>query len=220
MTLAGICIEPDFSCADSVPVCTSGYDCPDAKESGAGMDSSPSSEMTRALLAVRDKRDPDAFGRLFDYFGPRLKAMLMRGGLRDGSAEDVVQDVMLTIWHKASQFDPHRAEASAWIYRIARNRQIDLGRRRPVPMPDVIEEPQSCEPNPAQIVALQQEAELLRKAIRSLAPGQRAILEQAFFEDLPHSEISTLTHLPLGTVKSRIRLGLERLRHELRDLKP
>lgn len=220
MTLAGDCIEPDFSCADSVPVCISGYDCPDAKESSAGMDLSSSSEMTRALLAVRDQRDQDAFVRLFDYFGPRLKAMLMRGGLRDGSAEDVVQDVMLTVWHKASQFDPHRAEASAWIYRIARNRQIDLSRRRPVPVPEVVEEPQSCEPDPAQIVAFQQEAERLRAAIGRLAPAQRAILEQAFFEDRPHSEISTLTRLPLGTIKSRIRLGLERLRHELRDLKP
>lgn len=178
------------------------------------------SEMTEALLAVRDRRDQVAFGRLFEYFGPRLKAMLMRGGLRDGSAKDVVQDVMLAVWHKASQFDPHRAEASAWIYRIACNRQIDLGRRRPPPMPDLVEEPESTEPDPVQIVALQQEAQRLRTAIDKLAPAQRRILEQAFFEDLPHSEISTLTELPLGTVKSRIRLGLERLRHELRDLKP
>lgn len=184
------------------------------------MELPPPSEMTRALLAVRDRRDQDAFARLFDYFGPRLKAMLMRGGLRDGSAEDIVQDVMLTVWHKASQFDPHRAEASAWIYRIARNRQIDLSRRRPAPMPDTIEEQASSEPDPAQIYALQQEADRLRAAIDRLAPAQRSILEQAFFEDLPHSEISTLTELPLGTVKSRIRLGLERLRHELRDLKP
>lgn len=178
------------------------------------------SEMTEALLAVRDRRDQEAFGRLFDYFAPRLKSMLMRGRLRDSSAEDVVQDVMLTVWHKASQFDPHRADASAWIYRIARNRQIDLGRRRrPPALPDILEEPETAEPDPAQILGLQQEAERLRTAIEKLSPMQRTILERAFFDDLPHNEISSLTELPLGTVKSRIRLGLERLRYELRDLK-
>ncbi|MEZ5765560.1 MAG: sigma-70 family RNA polymerase sigma factor [Xanthobacteraceae bacterium] len=184
------------------------------------MTTTTASEMTEALLAVRDRRDQEAFGRLFDYFAPRLKSMLMRGRLRDSSAEDVVQDVMLTVWHKASQFDPHRADASAWIYRIARNRQIDLGRRRrPPALPDILEEPETAEPDPAQILGLQQEAERLRTAIEKLSPMQRTILERAFFDDLPHNEISSLTELPLGTVKSRIRLGLERLRYELRDLK-
>lgn len=183
------------------------------------MTTPPPSDMTQALLCVRDQRDRQAFGRLFDHFGPRLKAMLMRSGMRDGTAEDVVQDVMLAVWHKASQFDPHRADAAAWIYRIARNRQIDVIRRRPPPMPDVVEEPESDEPDASQIMGLEQEAQRLRTAIENLAPAQRSILQQAFFEDLPHSEISRLTQLPLGTVKSRIRLGLERLRHELRDLK-
>lgn len=173
-----------------------------------------------ALIAVRDQRDRAAFGRLFDHFGPRLKAMLMRGGLRDGSAEDVVQDVMLAVWHKAAQFDPHRAEAAAWIYRIARNRQIDLARRRPPPVPDAIEEPATIEPDAAQILALAQEASRLRAAMTMLTPEQGRALEQAFIEELPHSQISQMTGLPLGTIKSRIRLGLERLRHELRDLKP
>lgn len=178
------------------------------------------SEMTMLLLAVRDQRDREAFGRLFDHFGPRLKAMLIRGGLRDGSAEDVVQDVMLAVWHKAAQFDPHRAEASGWIYRIARNRQIDLIRRRRTPMPDDLEPLEESEPDAAQILALQQEAGLLRKALARLSPEQRDAVSRAYLEDLPQSEISQRTGLPLGTVKSRIRLGLERLRHELKDLKP
>ena len=178
------------------------------------------SEMTQALLAVRDRRDRAAFGLLFDHFGPRLKAMLMRGGLRDGCAEDVVQDVMLTVWHKAAQFDPHRAEASAWIYRIARNRQIDLARRRPPPSAEVVEEPADLEPDAAQILAMGQESRLLRAALARLTPEQGRAIEQAYIEDLPHSQISQLTGLPLGTIKSRIRLGLERLRHELKDLKP
>jgi RNA polymerase sigma-70 factor (ECF subfamily) len=181
---------------------------------------SPYSEMTAALIAVRDRRDRDAFARLFDHFAPRLKAMLIRGGLRDGSAEDVVQDVMLTVWHKAAQFDPHRAEAQSWIYRIARNRQIDLARRRPLPLPEPIEEPEGAEPDAAQILALQQEVGRLRAALARLSPEQGRALRQAYIDELPHSQISQATGLPLGTIKSRIRLGLERLRHELRDLKP
>lgn len=177
------------------------------------------SDATEWLLAVRDRRDRAAFGHLFDHFAPRLKAMLIKGGLRDGSAEDVVQDVMLSVWHKAGQFDPHRAEASAWIYRIARNRQIDLFRRRPPPAPDEIYEPASEDPDAAQILALEQEAAHLRKALSQLTPEQGEVLEQAFLQDLPHSQISQQTGLPLGTIKSRIRLGLEKLRRELKDLR-
>lgn len=178
------------------------------------------SEMTEALLAVRDRRDRQAFGRLFEHFAPKLKAMLIRTGLRDGTAEDVVQDVMLAVWHKAAQFDPHRAEASSWIYRIARNRQIDLARRRPLPQPEEVEDQPDLEPDAAQILAFRQESSLLHAALGQLSEEQRRTIRQAYIEDLPHSRISEITGLPLGTVKSRIRLGLERLRHELRALKP
>ncbi|WP_151719810.1 sigma-70 family RNA polymerase sigma factor [Gemmobacter serpentinus] len=177
------------------------------------------SDPTLWLLAVRDQRDRAAFLLLFEHFAPRLKAMLLRGGLRDGSAEDVVQDVMLAVWHKAAQFDPHRAEASAWIYRIARNRHIDLARRKAPPEPDLLVEPEGAEPDAAQIMALGQEAALLRRALGAMSPDQARVLEQAYFEDLPHSRISEMTGLPLGTIKSRIRLGLERLRRDLNELR-
>ena len=192
----------------------------DMRSGGISVQTSPGSEMTQALLAVRDRRDRAAFARLFDHFGPRLKAMLMRSGLRDGTAEDVVQDVMLTVWHKAAQFDPHRAEASAWIYRIARNRQIDLARRRPPPVPDVVEDQPDLAPDAVQVLALEQESRLLRAALARLSPDQCRAIEHAYMEDMPHSHISQLTGLPLGTIKSRIRLGLDRLRHELQGLKP
>ncbi len=186
----------------------------------ASVPTGPGNEMTQALLAVRDRRDRAAFARLFDHFGPRLKAMLLRGGLRDGTAEDVVQEVMLAVWHKAAQFDPHRAEASAWIYRIARNRQIDLARRRPPPAPDTVEEAPDLSPDAVQLLALEQEARLLRAALARLSPEQSRAIEQAYMDDMPHSHISQMTGLPLGTIKSRIRLGLDRLRHELQGLKP
>ncbi len=178
------------------------------------------SEVTRDLLAVRDQRDRAAFGRLFDHFAPRLKAMLMRGGLQDGTAEDVVQDVMLAVWHKAAQFDPHRADASGWIYGIARNRRIDLARRRPLSQPEEMPEVESLDPDAVQILAFQQEARHLAEALSRLSSEQAEALRAAYFDDLPYSRISEMTGLPLGTIKSRIRLGLERLRHELRKIAP
>lgn len=178
------------------------------------------SELSRDLIAVRDHRDREAFGRLFDHFAPRLKSMMLRGGLRDGTADDVVQDVMLAVWHKASQFDPHRADAAGWIYAIARNRRIDMARRRPLAQPDEMPEIESLEPDATHILALQQEARHLTEALSRLAPEQAEALRAAYFDDIPHSRISEMTGLPLGTIKSRIRLGLERLRHELRNITP
>lgn len=188
-----------------------------------GVDQQPMddlSELGRDMIAVRDSRDRAAFGRLFDHFAPRLKAMMLRGGLRDGTAEDVVQDVMLAVWHKAGQFDPHRADAAGWIYGIARNRRIDMARRRPLAQPDEMPDLESLEPDAYQIIALQQEARHLAEALARLAPEQAEALRAAYFDDVPHSRISEMTGLPLGTVKSRIRIGLERLRHELKKIAP
>lgn len=179
----------------------------------------PYSAQTAWLLAVRDHRDRAAYAKLFAYFGPRLKAMLLRSGLRDGRAEDVVQEVMLAVWHKAAQFDPNRAEASGWIYRIARNRHIDLIRRGPVAEEELIEAHFGQEPDGFHLLALQEENRALRSAIAALAPEQSQLLQKAFFEDMPHSEISSLTGLPLGTIKSRIRLGLARIRRDLAELR-
>ena len=178
------------------------------------------SPQSRDLIAVRDSRDRAAFGRLFDHFAPRLKSMMLRGGLRDGSADDVVQDVMLAVWHKAGQFDPHRADAAGWIYGIPRNRRIDLARRRPLAQPDDMPEIESMEPDAAQILALQQEVRHLSEALARLPLEQAEALRAAYFDDTPQSRISEATGLPLGTIKSRIRLGLERLRHELRKIAP
>jgi len=178
------------------------------------------SDLSLDLIAVRDRRDREAFGRLFDHFAPRLKALMLRGGLRDGSAEDVVQDVMLAVWHKAAQFDPHRADAAGWIYGIARNRRIDLARRKPLSQPEEMPDLPSLEPDAGQVLALQQEADRLAAALARLTPEQADALRAAYFDDIPHSRISEISGLPLGTIKSRIRLGLERLRHELRSIAP
>ena len=177
------------------------------------------SDQTRWMIAVRDRRDREAFGRLFDFYAPRLKAVVMRSGANAAQAEDIVQDVMLAVWHRAAQFDATRAQVSGWVYRIARNRQIDLARRAPRPVPEEIAEPDTASEDATDILALEQEAGRLREALARLKPDQREMIEKAYLGELSHTEIQDVTGLPLGTIKSRIRLGLDRLRHELKGLR-
>ncbi len=176
------------------------------------------SVQTQWMLAVRDARDRDAFAQLFDYFAPRLKGVIMRNGSTDSQAEDIVQDVMLTVWRKAHLFDPARAQVSAWVYQIARNRQIDLHRAAKRPLPEDLPVLDQAQDDASATIALEQETEKLRKALTKLKPQQREMLEQAYFHDRSHSEIKSQTGLPLGTIKSRIRLALDRLRHELKEV--
>ena len=179
------------------------------------------SEQTVWMLAIRDQRDKKAFGQLFAHYAPRLKGFIMRAGAPQAQAEDIVQDVMLTVWRKAHLFDPERAQVSSWIYQIARNRQIDVIRKEARPVPEALatEEETNDEPEAGQVLALEQETDKLRQALERLAPAQREMIERAYLGELTHTEIRDATGLPLGTIKSRIRLGLERLRHELKDLR-
>lgn len=182
--------------------------------------SSPFADAPTAwLIAVRDRRDRDAFARLFDFYAPRLRAMLSRMNCTGAAADDVIQDAMLRVWHKAAQFDPAQASASAWIYRIARNRHIDIIRRSARPMPEALKIEDPPDPDPSDVIALQAEAKRLHAALAALPEEQRRMVEMAYLGDLSHREISDETGLPLGTVKSRIRLALERLRHGLKDLR-
>ncbi|UWQ90465.1 sigma-70 family RNA polymerase sigma factor [Rhodobacteraceae bacterium M382] len=171
------------------------------------------------MLAVRDRRDKDAFAALFDYFAPRLKGFIMRKGTSSAQAEEIVQDVMLTVWRKAAMFDPHRAQVSAWVYQIARNRHIDIRRKENRPVPEELYEDPGTEPDASQILAIDQEASHLKQALAQLSADQREIVEKAYLGELTHQQISEQTGLPLGTIKSRIRLGLERLRRELKGLR-
>ncbi|MGR3365088.1 MAG: sigma-70 family RNA polymerase sigma factor [Maritimibacter harenae] len=172
------------------------------------------------MLAIRDQRDKRAFAQLFDHFAPRLKGFVIRSGAAPGQAEDIVQDVMLSVWRKAHLFDPERAQVSSWIYQIARNRQIDIARKNGRPLPEALKaEETETEPDAGQVLALEQETDVLREALNRLNPDQREMIEKAYLGELSHSDIAETTGLPLGTIKSRIRLGLERLRHELKDLR-
>ncbi|MGR3712355.1 MAG: sigma-70 family RNA polymerase sigma factor [Shimia sp.] len=171
------------------------------------------------MLAVRDARDKAAFASLFDHYAPRLKGMLMRKGCAHGQADEIVQEVMLTIWRKAAMFDPQRAQVSAWIYQIARNRHIDVIRKENRPIPEELAEDPDAEPDASQILGMEQEALQLRQALAQLKPAQREMIEAAYLGEMSHRELSEKTGLPLGTIKSRIRLGLEKLRHDLKGMR-
>ena len=169
-----------------------------------------------ALMArVRDDKDRKAFAAIFRHFAPRVKGFLMKSGTSEALAEECVQDVMATLWQKAHMFDPTRASASTWIFTIARNRKIDALRKQRRPEPEDLPWGPESEPDQEDVVALQQETEILAEAIKALPEKQRDLIERAYFGDLTHSEIAEETGLPLGTIKSRIRLALDRLRHAM-----
>ena len=174
---------------------------------------------TSWMLAVRDREDRRAFADLFDHFAPRIKGFIIKSGSSDAQAEEIVQDVMLTVWRKANKFDPHRAQVSSWIYQIARNRQIDIIRKERRPIPEELKTEPEADLDTSQILALEQETERLKQALSRLGDAQRAMIEKAFIGELSHQEIQIETGLPLGTIKSRIRLGLEKLKHELKGLR-
>ena len=161
-------------------------------------------------------RDQTAFAELFRHFAPRVKAFLMKSGVGDALAEECTQEVMATLWHKAHLFDPTRASVATWVFTIARNRKIDMLRRNRRPEPEDLPWGPEAEPDQEETLALRQESEKLGEALRQLPEKQRELVEKAYFGELSHTEIAAQTGLPLGTIKSRIRLALERLRYELR----
>ena len=167
------------------------------------------------LLAVRDTKDKDAFAELFAHFGPRVKSFLMKSGASPDLAEECAQDVMVTLWRKAHLFDPAKASVSTWIFTIARNRRIDLLRKQRRVEPEDLPWGPEADPDQADAIALQQETEILGAAIQALPKKQRILIEKAYYGELTHSEIAAQTGLPLGTIKSRIRLALDRLRHAI-----
>jgi RNA polymerase sigma-70 factor (ECF subfamily) len=172
------------------------------------------------IQAIARRQDRAAFAELFAYFAPRVKAWMLRGGVNPTAAEELAQETMLAVWRKARLFDPSRAGASTWIFTIARNLRIDAVRRERHPsdlMPDPSEEPET----PIQAdraLAMSQQETRIRLALSLLPPEQADVIRKAFFEDKVHSEIEKELGIPLGTVKSRLRLAMTRLRAVLGDL--
>ena len=172
-------------------------------------------EWSKDLELIKTNKSEAAFARIFYHFAPRVKAFLIKSGADVGLAEECAQEVMVTVWNKAHLFDPSRASASTWIFTIARNKKIDALRKQLRPTPDDLGWGPEHEPDQEEMVGLQQETEKLGQAIAKLPDKQRVLVERAYFEEMSHNEIAEATGLPLGTIKSRIRLALERLRHAM-----
>ncbi len=167
----------------------------------------------RALLEAVARKDKEAFAELFEYFAPRIKSFLMKGGAAPDVADELAQETMLAIWQRAGSYDPAKASASTWIFTIARNKRIDGLRKQVRPELDPAD-PALVEddaPNASEQVAQAQETDAMEQAIKALPTDQADLLYKAFFEDKTHADIAKETKLPLGTVKSRIRLALEKL---------
>jgi RNA polymerase sigma factor (sigma-70 family) len=183
---------------------------------GRQLTSTDETDLAGLMLAVRDRQDKAAFAALFRHFAPRVKGFLMKSGTEAALAEDCAQDVMATLWRKAHLFDPGRASVATWVFTIARNRRIDIARRERRPEPEALDwGGDSHEPDQAEVYEAAQETARLTAALSTLPEAQRALVARAFYGDLSHSELAAETGLPLGTIKSRIRLALERLRTKM-----
>ena len=178
------------------------------------------SDHVSLLIAVAQQRDRKAFALLFRYFAPRVKAWMMQCGVSAAAAEELAQETMLVVWRKARLFNPERAGPSTWIFTIARNQRIDALRRERhpsslMPAPEIDQEPP---PQPDRLMTLAEQESRIRVALQHLPPEQADVIRKAFFEDKPHAEIEKELGIPLGTVKSRLRLATNRLRAMLEDL--
>jgi RNA polymerase sigma-70 factor, ECF subfamily len=168
--------------------------------------------------AIAVRGDRAAFTSLFLRFAPRVKAYLMQLGMDAGSAEELAQEALLAVWRKAAQFDPERASAAAWIFTIARNLRIDLARRTRLatPVPSPLDEPPPTSQADAMLAADDLSARV-RAALAALPAEQADVVRLSFFDDRVHADIERVLGIPLGTVKSRLRLAMSRLRTLLED---
>ena len=170
-----------------------------------------------ALVKIAESQDISSFKKIFDYFSPRLKSFLMKSGADEAVAEEIIQETMAIIWTKADYYDPKVASPSTWIYTIARNKKIDILRKsRKAILEDIdtaILPP--IESKADENIEHDQKFEMVAKYLDGLPADQLDLLKMNFFEEKSHGEIAEITKIPLGTVKSRIRLALEKIRGKL-----
>jgi RNA polymerase sigma-70 factor (ECF subfamily) len=195
----------------------------------AAMDDSVDSARRRdewgaRIGAIAAGGDRAAFAELFAFFAPRLKSYLIRTGSADAQAEELAQETMLAVWRKAALFDPKSASAATWIFTIARNQRVDALRREKRGGAIRVDEAEAeferdVDPLADERVLTEEAERRVRLALKKLPPEQLRVIEMSFFEDRPHGEIARTLQIPLGTVKSRVRLAMQRLRGLLGELK-
>lgn len=184
-------------------------------------------ELRSWMRAVADAADREAFAGLFKHFGPRIKGYLMRSGSTAELAEELAQETMVQLWRKAASFDPARAALSTWIFTIARNLRIDHHRRGAGWTDggaeegwDADQQPADVHDNPDERLLATQRERGVRQALAALPAEQAMVLRLSFFDEHPHARIAHDLGIPLGTVKSRIRLAVAQLRRILDEFKP
>src|SRR3954447_3326202 len=192
---------------------------PNETPDGAALDAA---RWAALIEAVALRQDRDAFAALFAHFAPRIKTFMLRSGASAQSADELAQEALLAVWSKATLFDPTSAGAAAWIFTIARNLRIDeLRRQKRTPTHDTSEVDLEFQvdtgPQPDAGLAAAQLESRVRGALAGLPEEQLQVIELSFFEEKAHAEIAQALHLPLGTVKSRLRLAMNRLRSLLGD---
>lgn len=174
-------------------------------------DADESQDMVALIQMVGTKRDVGAFETIFRHFAPRVRAYMARLSADAQTAEETMQETMIAVWNKAGQFDPSKGALSTWIFTIARNHRIDAFRREkrpefdpndPVFVPDEIVQADAK-------IQAKQASQQLHEAMAKLPEEQIALLKLSYFEDHSHSAIATKLNIPLGTVKSRMRLALK-----------
>jgi RNA polymerase sigma-70 factor (ECF subfamily) len=190
-------------------------------ESNYGRKASPKS-MSAAkrdaiwLHDIAERQDAKALSDLFEIYGPKLKGWLMARGVGNGTAEDIVQDIMIKVWTKAGKFDPSKASFATWVYRMTRNRWIDHKRkhgRMDVRDPELMKIIADDEVPSAELNFMaQQSSDILREQIDRLSLPQQTAIRMAFMEFKTHKEIAAETGVPLGTVKTRIRSAIQALK--------
>jgi RNA polymerase sigma-70 factor (ECF subfamily) len=174
--------------------------------------------LSAMIVAIAQDRDRAAFASLFEHFAPRVKSYMLRLGAPPEAAEELAQETMLIVWRRAEAYDPAKAAASTWVFAIARNLRIDVARRAArAPLRDDPAFEISAPPAPDSVVTAVEDEARIGRAIATLPPEQARVITLSFFSDKPHSEIAAELDLPLGTVKSRLRLAMVRLRALLEE---
>lgn len=166
--------------------------------------------LVECILAVAERKDRAAFTRLFEYFAPRIKAWMLKAGADMQTAEEIAQETMLIVWRKAAQFRPERAAPSTWIFTIARNKRIDRLRRERRPTPEPPPEPPAYDAYGWDVIVADRQR--LRVWMSELPVEQAQVLTLFYLRGKTQSSIAEELKISLGTVKSRIRLALGRLR--------
>lgn len=177
--------------------------------------------MSELLQRVADSADAAAFQTLFVTYAPRVKAYMMRQGADAGTAEELAQETLLTVWRKAALYSSEKGSTTTWIFTIARNLRIDRLRREAAwqELPEGHEEQASEDALPDEELSGKERQKRVQQVLASLPPDQLEVVTLSYIEGLSHSEIASRLDLPLGTVKSRMRLAYQKVRDGLEDLR-